>query len=214
MIKKARDDNAFVQSKICAFPDDDAWYPEGFLAYLLELFASHQNVSIATCDYGSQPTTCAAMRPGNEFRKESGCGKITRRVSSNTLILRSSLAQAVGYFDERLGIGAEINGGEDLDFALRSHIKSGQAALISDAVLVGHRDRLPWVRSRYFSGSLFAIARSARQSPCVFIQLLRKLGVGLYLSMSGALPAKDLVSGIRVGVAGFAKTNPKVDFLA
>jgi len=213
MLHRARENNDFAHAQICAFPDDDAWYPDRFLINILDLFSHNSNISIATCDYGSQPRSWGDIEPGKEFRQKYGCGEFTRRVSSNTLILRSELAAAVGYFDERLGIGAEINGGEDLDFALRSHIKSGPVVLISNEVLIGHRDRLPWVRSRYFSGSLFAIARSARQSPCVFIQLIRKLCVGVFLAITGDLQVKDLLGGTRIGITGFLEKDPKVDSL-
>jgi hypothetical protein len=204
MIHRAREDNSFSTSRITAFPDDDAWYPPNFLAAISDYFALEPIPDIFICRYGSNPahilrsdydglTDCLHISTDQEFIKSA---------SSNTLFLRSELASSVGYFDERLGIGARINGGEDLDYALRAYCLAGAQATISSLPLVGHRDWSPSVRSQYYAGSLFAIARSSLRTLPLFIQLLRKVGVGIYFLLRREMSLAQLMASLNTGLRG------------
>ncbi|MFW5439992.1 MAG: hypothetical protein ACKE5M_04825 [Methylophilaceae bacterium] len=211
MLNKAIKDSAFHNAEVCAFPDDDAWYPSGFLAVLINYLRSKPNISIFTCDYGTNPF--AKVTEVSDLRinpKPTDPGEFIRNVSSNTLFLRSDLALSNVFFDEKLGVGAKINGGEDLDYALRAYTKAGNKVVMSKAKLIGHRDRLPWVRSAYFAGSLFAIARSARNDKSIFIQMLRKVIVGFYLVLRRELKLSAYLQGLKLGTTGFFRQKLEV----
>lgn len=209
MLRQAKQDGILNLAKICAFPDDDAWYPPNSLALILEAHKHHPQIGILTCDYGSQPVT-STLLDKTVFHEMVDCGLFVRRVSSNTLFVKATIAVDVGFFDERLGVGGQINGGEDLDFALRAYLIAKHQAMICEGKLIGHRDRLPWVRSDYFAGSLFAISRSARNDIQLAVQLLRKIAVGSFLVFSRELSATAYVSGLRNGLSGLFNLLPLV----
>lgn len=110
-----------VEADVAAFPDDDCWYPPRLLERVASLFSAHpewDGVSGRAIDEtgrasaGRPDTTAGAMTVLN----------LWRRVASFTLFLRHSLIDAVGPFDEALGVGAGTpwGGGEDLDYVARS----------------------------------------------------------------------------------------------
>lgn len=204
----AREDGALAASMLAAFPDDDAWYPPGLLREVCALFSNSATLALATCLYGADPETLTRDSAAAAFRAPQGYGELIRTLSSNTLLLRASVVETIGGFDEQLGVGARIDGGEDLDYGLRA-CAAGHA-ILSPRVLIGHRDRLPWVRSRYFAGSLFALTRAARRSPVLGAQVLRKLLVGLALVALRELSLGDLCVAARSGLAGWNRLQPEV----
>ena len=212
MMARARRDGSLQQAAICAFPDDDAWYPERVLKSFRELFSSDADIGMITCRYGSAPISASERaRLFATFAPSPGCGTFIRQVCSITLFLRAELVDSAGYFDERLGIGAAINGGEDIDFALRAYCGSRSKVLLSNEKYIGHRDRLPSARSKYFAGTVFAIARSARRSTCVLVQLGRKLCVGAYLVLIREMSFSEYTSGLRIGLRGLGAREIHVE---
>jgi hypothetical protein len=194
-----------------AFPDDDAWYPPGFIRRMSTLFFSAPQVGMATCQYASAPKAIADTPDSGAFEVLTSSGEFVRTVSSNTLFLRADIARSVGFFDERLGVGAPINGGEDLDFALRAFTANAGKTLISRLALVGHRDRQVWVRSTYFGGGLFALARAARADIRLWWSFFRKILVGVVLFAKGELKPQQLMTSIRCALKGFANRMPLVE---
>ena len=210
LLGQAAQDGMMNRALWVAFPDDDAWYPRGLVRRITELFRDAPGAGLITCDYGSAPAAVGDMPEGGSFAVLGRSGDLVRTVSSNTLFVRAEVARRVGFFDERLGVGASINGGEDLDFALRAFARIAGETLISRATLVGHRDRQPWVRSTYFSGSLFALARSARSDRRLWWPFVRKLLVGGVLVLRGELPPRQLMTGIGCALKGFGNRAPFV----
>jgi hypothetical protein len=203
MIEQAKRDGVIQSEVTCAFPDDDAWYPEGVLAAFREIFRADPHVGILTCRYGSNPIGAADQsRVLSSFRLSRNCGTYMRQASSNTIFVRGDVLARTGYFDERIGVGTAISGGEDVDFALRAYYCSGHQVLISDEQYVGHRDHTAALRSKYFAGDTFAIARSARCSTCVAIQLLRKVCIGAYLLITRELSPSEYLRALGKAFAG------------
>ncbi len=109
-----------AQGDILAFPDDDCWYPDDLLAKVTDWFQAHS-------DFAGLFTTLrdAENKPiGPKW--PSGpriCDKedIWHCGISPDAFLRRQLTDAVGFFDERLGVGApsRYQSGEDLDYFLR-----------------------------------------------------------------------------------------------
>lgn len=211
MLNQVEKDGLLNSALWVAFPDDDAWYPPGLVRRMTTLFFSAPHVGMATCQYSSAPQAIADTPNSGAFEALTSSGEFVRTVSSNTLFLRADIARSVGYFDERLGVGAPINGGEDLDFALRAFTINPGKTLISRWALVGHRDRQVWVRSTYFGGGLFALARAARSDIRLWWSFARKVLVGLFLFAKGELKPQQLMSSIRCASTGFANRAPLVE---
>ena len=209
LLKRAIANGVLNRSRWLAFPDDDAWYPAGLLKSVDTLFELQPELDIFICKYASGPHTLATLPAGVGAAFVPSTRQFVANVSSNTLMMRTELALSTGYFDERLGIGAPISGGEDLDFALRAYTRGCRKALLFSAELVGHRDRMVWVRSRYYAGSLFALCRCSRNA-AVAKEALRKILVGFYLLLRHELTLGEWVSGSRTGLSGWREQTPLV----
>jgi len=184
-------DAAIGPDALVAFPDDDCWYPDGFLSQVATLFARDATLDFWFCRYASQPIreTFAAAEP-----KDARTHEIVRNASSNTIFLRGRVVRAIGNFDEALGVGTPLGGSEDLDYALRARRIAHKTAY-RDAALVGHRDKTAGVRARYFASSLLVLARNARHGARA--EFLRKIAVGTYLTMRRELSVREFMRALR-----------------
>jgi hypothetical protein len=194
MIEFAISNALLDQAELCAFPDDDAWYPDGFMKQTTSYFSLNKNQDILITKYGSKPISNPKF---DELKKTVTIqpSSFIRNTSSNTLFIRTALVKSVGLFDEKLGLGAEINGGEDLDYGLRAFCLSNKPIAFFPEVLVGHRDPMRWVVSKYYSGSLYAIGKSASSSPKLAFQFIRKIAVGIYLVITNQLAFTEFRKG-------------------
>lgn len=153
-----------VEGQIVAFPDDDCWYPQGLLEQVTHLLESNPEYSgvagipldgngeIASGKFDSE---CGVIDPAN----------IWRRTVSITLFLKREVVDAIGGFDESLGVGAGTpwGSGEEIDYTLMA-IKNGFQLVFDPAIVVHH----PKVAPGY--------EKSARQK-----QLTYSLGTGRVL---------------------------------
>ena len=185
---------------LVAFPDDDCWYPAGFLSQVVALFARDSALDFWFCRYASQPiqASIAAAEPAS-----ARMGEIARNASSNTIFLRGRVVTAIGEFDEALGVGTPLGGAEDLDYALRAR-RAARKTAYCDAALVGHRDKSPNVRARYYTSSLVVLARHAGNGASS--EFLRKIAVGAYLMARRELRIRDFAKALRQAFS--ARRNP------
>ncbi|QPB22378.1 hypothetical protein [Rhizobium sp. 007] len=201
-LSKAR--NMLLSAKTCreglaaahvvAFPDDDCWYPAGTLGRVVSAFSQNADVDFWFCRYGSEP-----LSPGAHSETEPSLQTVIGRASSNTIFFRGTLVNKVGGFDETLGVGAKINGGEDTDYALRSYYLA-RKVLFLNVRAIGHRDIDPKLKTRYFAGSMVAIWRHAWNSPAGLWAAARKALVGVALALLGRMSAMDLLKAFRLSV--------------
>ena len=136
---------------IVAFPDDDCVYPAGILAHVLEVFSRRPELSVLT---GPAITEDGRLSSG---RWSPEAGIITARtvwtqVIEFNLFTRRAVLQAVGGFDEMLGIGTVFGSAEGPDLVLRI-IRNGKAAYYDTSLRVVHPDkaRTPEAHRRAFS---------------------------------------------------------------
>ena len=112
-----------ASGEIITFPDDDCWYPEGLLASVAEWFESHR-------EFGA---LFATMRSGEGKpvgpRWPAGAclctkGNLWDSAVSTTGFLRRSATNAVGLFNENIGVGAtsQFQSGEETDYLSLIHI--------------------------------------------------------------------------------------------
>ena len=110
-----------AQGDLIAIPDDDCWYPAGLLARVEEWF--RQNPSFGLL--GAVVRT-AENRPSGPRSPASACrctrANVWQCAVSTALFLRRSVVDAVGDFDEEIGVGARsrYQSGEETDYVLRA----------------------------------------------------------------------------------------------
>jgi len=194
LLHEAREQGLLAEAPLVAFPDDDCWYPDGSLERILNLFRIDQALDFWFCRYASAPQSPARVL-SQEMRSPS-VFQVAAEASSNTIFLRSRIIENLGEFDEELGIGTENNGGEDTDYALRAFRQSRKCCFVNRA-LIGHRDHNARFRSRYFRGSLIAIARHTAMRPASVALLLRKLMVGGFLVATCRMSSQEFRTALR-----------------
>ncbi len=177
---------------IIGFPDDDCWYPEGFLPRLAAFFADHPAADLFVCGYGSHPIGFDA---DVNIRRASAL-RVVRTVMSSSMFLRGTNRAAAEAFDERLGLGAPFNGGEDTDFAIRAFLH-GRDAYVTSLPLVGHPDTDLRTLGKYYRGTALALAKHAKRRPALLIEFLRKLLVGVVLLGRGEIGLRDFAPSLR-----------------
>jgi hypothetical protein len=175
---------------VVAFPDDDAWYPDGTLDRIVDDFTADKTLDFWFSRYGMQ-----AVSALNYEAVSPSLQKVISLASSNTIVVRSNLASQIGGFDLDLGVGAILSGGEDTDYAIRAY-KAARKTLFIDAKCVGHRDPQPALKAKYYPGSLRAIAKNTTFHLTEIIALSRKLLVGGFLSLRGRMALRDYVAAI------------------
>jgi hypothetical protein len=190
LLRQLLTDGDLVPDTLVAFPDDDCWYPPGFLREVAEIFAGDAALDFWFCRYASQPVreSFAAEAP-----KIARIGEVVRNASSNTIFLRGRVVTAIGQFDEELGVGTPVGGAEDVDYALRARLVARKIAY-RDAALVGHRDKARQFRARYWAGGLTVLARHARDGTAKL--LVRGIGVGCYLVIRRELALRDFTAAL------------------
>jgi glycosyltransferase involved in cell wall biosynthesis len=114
-----------ARGDIIGFPDDDCWYPPELLAQVRSKFKEQASLDGLT---GSSQDSRGRVS-GGSFSRQQGrvdLGNVWRRGISYTIFLRSSVSEAVGAFDEDLGVGAKTGfaSGEETDYLIRA-IKMG-----------------------------------------------------------------------------------------
>ncbi|ATN36119.1 hypothetical protein ACO34A_20185 [Rhizobium sp. ACO-34A] len=185
-----------VLDGIVAFPDDDCWYPEDTLDTIHEAFSSDPALDFWFCRYGMEPRSAASFT-ATQPRLQT----VISFASSNTIFLRGALAGRIGGFDEQLGVGTALSGGEDTDYAMRAFQGARRAAYV-DARCIGHRDPNKALKAKYYPGSLRAIAKNVRTRPSELQALGRKLLVGSLLAARNQMSWKDYFSALTRAFAG------------
>lgn len=179
--------DGIADDAVVAFPDDDAWYPDGTFGHVLTAFESRSSLDLWFCRYGPQ----AAFDPGAVPVRPT-LQQVLSFASSNTMALSGRLLKKIGGFDETLGLGTPAKSGEDTEFAMRAWL-GAREIMFEDARMVGHRDFSAAVRAKYYGGSLLAIAQHASRSGAGCLAFLRKLLVGVALVARGDLPPAALL---------------------
>jgi glycosyltransferase involved in cell wall biosynthesis len=126
-----------VEADVVAFPDDDCWYPPDLLERVTRVFAERPLLGGVHGRPVGRPSGRNDPRPGAMTRYN-----LWGLVGSYMLFVRRRVADAVGPFDEMLGIGSPgpWRGGEDLDYVLRC-LNSGFSLFYDPSLLVHHPKR-------------------------------------------------------------------------
>ena len=173
---------------VVAFPDDDCWYPEGNLEKICRYMKDHQ------CDYFVTKYRFEGHSSlGDREPYNPGLFKLLQNSSSITIFVSGSVFSKIGFFDERVGVGAQFLGGEDLDYSIRAY-KESNNHLFADDYLMAHPDKNSRNKERYYEGSLFVLNKHCFSSLILFFMLIRKVLVGFYYVGSGKFGVAKLLS--------------------
>ena len=184
LLSYARSNGMIDSATVVGFPDDDCWYPPGVLSEVMGAFAARPRLGLWFSKYSSAPVPISYA----EGTRLASARDVVREASSNTMFVRGRVLQSDPVFDETLGVGTVNGGGEDTEFALRAYLSCNQSLYVPEAV-IGHRDKFPQLRPKYYRGGLIALARHASQQPRIGFEFARKLAVGVWLVGTRQLPA-------------------------
>lgn len=128
----------FAKGTIVAFPDDDCWYPTELLANVQKTFSDEPDlVGVTGICVNKEGKNSVAVFDNTEgpLTREN----VWRRAVSISIFAKLTDAQAIGGFDETLGVGADTRwqSGEETDFLLRL-IGKGSPIKFLPTIRVGH----------------------------------------------------------------------------
>jgi GT2 family glycosyltransferase len=123
---------------VIAFPDDDCWYGPNLLedvARLLTAGAGTDGVTGRSVDESGAESSGSFARTLGPVRLDD----VWSKGISYTIFLRRGVCQAVGDFDEELGVGAQtpFGSGEETDYLIRA-LKLGTRLEYRPDLLVFH----------------------------------------------------------------------------
>jgi hypothetical protein len=185
------------------FPDDDCFYQAGFAQFLIKLL-DRNNPDLLFIRNNEPPSPL----PTHILQvPKANAMDVARRINSNNIIISGNLLLRVGEFDERLGLGTPMGGGEDTDFAFRAFELAKNPIFIGERY-IGHRHLQKDFKtratemSRYWPGIMFQSVLHNRIN--LSHLLVYRLLSGIYLMLTGrlsfgrfCLPFKMLASGER-----------------
>lgn len=187
---------------LVAFPDDDAWYPDGTLDYVHQRFTADTELDFWFCRYGSD-----AAFPATVTERQPRLHDVITRASSNTIALRGRLLDAVRGFDEALGLGTPAKSGEDTDFAMRTFFAARRSGY-APCRMVGHRDFDRAIRANYYGGTLVALGRHKSRSVPAASAFIRKVLVGMALAAKRELALPALATAWKMYASNRPAINP------
>ena len=201
MLARARAEGLLKSNTVVAFPDDDCWYTPDFPERLADLFQRESGVGLLVTRVSLSPSTewpFDANRPAT-------VRDVLRRSSSNGIFLRGNVADKIGDFDVKLGLGTPNTSGEDTDYAVRASFVASQTLYV-DLPLVGHREADLASVTKYFGGNMVVAARYALRSPTFFLEYARKFGVGCYLVLEKRLRIGDFANAVQDSMRMFGRS--------
>jgi GT2 family glycosyltransferase len=116
--------------ELIGYPDDDCWYEPEVVAGVLDAFARHPRlggVIARWCelDDGSAPEHDLSLERWRQFRVEVSA-------FSSCIFVRREVIEAIGGFDERLGVPLWFSSAEEVDLVMRAMERGYQFRYMPD----------------------------------------------------------------------------------
>lgn len=120
-LSKARNIGLSVASgDLCAFPDDDCWYPESLLAEVMTCLAQQTDIdAISTNVYDPITKRSYGGRPVGLDCEINFSNLFQLPTSVGLFVGRKAFDDAGFFFDENLGAGTTLGSGEEIDLVYR-----------------------------------------------------------------------------------------------
>jgi glycosyltransferase involved in cell wall biosynthesis len=136
---------ALVEADLVAFPDDDCVYPPGLLAGVAERLGPDSGLAGLTGRAEDASGMSAASWQAE--RAILTDDNLWNRAISFTIFLRRGVVEAVGSFDEELGLGSGSpwSSGEEIDYLVRA-VRAGASIEYDPSLVVVHDVRADDVR--------------------------------------------------------------------
>lgn len=133
---------AYATAPIVAFPDDDCWYPAGFLGAAIDWLEANP-ASDGLLTRWEDPDGEAG---GTRWDRDAGPvdrRNIWTRGNTASTFLRRPVVEAVGQFDESIGVGSPgpWQSGEETDFLIRA-VDLGFRVHYEPSMALYHPDKL------------------------------------------------------------------------
>jgi glycosyltransferase involved in cell wall biosynthesis len=111
----------YISGDFVSFPDDDCWYDRQALENVYKLFHQYPQYAGIT----GRAIDGKGQDAAGKYDKTSGLVdaiNVWRRAISFTIFLRREVCNAIGGFDEEIGVGAKTiyGSGEETDYVLRA----------------------------------------------------------------------------------------------
>ena len=166
-----------LKGDLVAFPDDDCTYPPGLLARIAARFAAEPALEGLT-----GRAQDAEGRSAPSWKRDRAVltdDNLWNRAISFTIFLRREVVEAVGGFDEELGLGSGTpwSSGEEIDYLVRA-IRGGARIEYDPSLVVTHDVRVDDTGTGARDGaSIGYLLRKHRYAPRVLARMLaRPLG--------------------------------------
>lgn len=175
---------ARVTSEYVAITGDDCEAPNDWLKEMVAPFLSDPRIAIVFGNVLPGQHDPAQGFVPSYVRHEplvvgSICNKHRVSGTSACMALRRSVWQALGGFDEMLGVGAPLRAAEEVDFTIRA-LLAGQSVYETPLAAVVHhgffrwKERLPLLERNWY-GTGAAMAKFLRQDPAAALLVLGRL---------------------------------------
>jgi hypothetical protein len=184
-----------AEDDLILFPDDDCWYPAQFISCIASLIRE-KKPDLAVWRFSIKAQVPSELR----FTRMSGAQAL-RTACSIAFVIRGAILNRIGPFDENLGLGTEIGGGEDTDYAFRA-FSVASCSLVSEHELVFHRSIKDSIeeRSKYWKANMYLAIRYF--GPAIFALTLYRLFGGLFLLLRGHIDLSTFIQPFRTAARG------------
>lgn len=181
---------------IVSFPDDDCFYAPEALSHIAAAFAGGgTRMIMAREDHQALHVGDPQLLPKD----------VVRRSTSNNLFVDGRTVRALGGFDEMIGLGAKLSGGEDTDFAMRAYRRVTAANHCPSAIVHHRKPDVDALRSRYFPGNFAALLSAARHDHRFIMEAARKAAIATVLLARRDLSVAEFVAASKHAVS---RTEP------
>ncbi len=177
--------------------DDDCWYPPGVIGRVVDTFLERPEVD-CLCGRVVEPTPSAAAGRWDARGGRVNRFNVWKRAMSTALFVRREVVEAVGGFDEALGLGAgtPFGSGEETEFLLRA-MELGFVVVYDPSITVHHES------GRRFTAEDWSMARSYGRGLGRVMRMHEPWWFALYYCLRALAGAALAVAGGRLSEAGF-----------
>ncbi|MBL8659733.1 MAG: glycosyltransferase family 2 protein [Rhodospirillales bacterium] len=188
----------YVSGDIVAFPDDDCWYPDGLLETVNRVIAQNPCWDGVTC----MSRDAKGAVSNGRFAEDEGFVNFLAawaQAIEYTMFFRRAVVDAVGPFDDELGVGGctPFGSGEGTDYLLRV-IGTGFRIYYRPALFVHHPnpyavyDRRTIRKARSYGAGMGRVVRRHAYPVWFKLRMLARPLAGALLSVATLKPGKAM----------------------